>query len=384
MPVFGPGEICVFIENNTFRVVTNTTTISCTAKEEVYQYVVRNELKQKYYVLKPIKMSYRYAHGNRQYLVTVHRKSASVEWDLVSYTEKIKTLNGRDLFWYYRHEIRNLSLLVANKLGESFPECNTIVIEIVYDMEQSIWIQDTVLHFFRSKWSQYLTLVTNKELEPYVPDTDLLTKVTFNNYLNRYRKVIIKPCDGKEGVGIVQVSLKHDLSYEIHFGIKRIRTMNLEETYRFLEKKFLSEKYTIIQQRLPLATINNCPIDSRIIVQKVDSTWRTTGKIVKVAGEGFIIANAAQDLISLEKAIQDSNIQVTIYKLEVKIDEICIAAARQLEENSTGVTIIGFDIGITDLGDIWIIEGNHNPNLSMFNMLEDKRTYLKIMNAKRG
>ena len=37
------------------------------------------------------------------------------------------------------------------------------------------------------------------------------------------------------------------------------------------------------------------------------------------------------------------------------------SAARQLEKNKTGIKIIGFDIGITDQGDIWIIEGNDTP-----------------------
>ena len=97
-------------------------------------------------------------------------------------------------------------MLVAKKLGESFPTCNTIVIEIVYDMKGGIWIQDTVLHLSRSKWSQYLTLITKSSLESFVPDTDLFTKVTFNNFLNRYNEVIIKPCYGQEGLGIVQIS----------------------------------------------------------------------------------------------------------------------------------------------------------------------------------
>ena len=58
-------------------------------------------------------------------------------------------------------------------------------------------------------------------LSPYVPYTDLFTKVTFIDFLNRYHKVIIKPCYGQEGFGIVQISSNHDHSYEIHLGIKK-------------------------------------------------------------------------------------------------------------------------------------------------------------------
>lgn len=385
MPVFGPGEICVFVENDTFRVESKKSSIICADKEEVYQYVVRNEIKQKYYVLKPIKMNCRNAQGNHQYLVTVHRKSASVGWCLVSYSEKINSMNGRGIYKFFRQKISNLSLLVAEKLGESYLECNTIVIEIVYDMNGGIWIQDTILHLSGSKWSQYHAFITQSPLEPFVPDTDLFTKDTFHNFLHRYNEVIIKPCYGQEGSGIVQISSNKDRSYEIHSGIKKFTKATLKETYHFIEENYLAEKYYIIQQRIPLATINDCPIDCRVIVQKVDLTWRPTGKVVKVAGEGFIITNAAQELLSLEHAIRESNMaHVNIELLEYEIEEICKSAARKLEENRTGIKIIGFDIGITDQGEIWIIEGNHVPNLSMFYKLEDKSIYMNILNAKRN
>ena len=57
--------------------------ITCTDKEEVYQHLVRNEIKQKYYVIKPIKMNRRYFQNNFQYFVTVHRKSTLHEWHLI-------------------------------------------------------------------------------------------------------------------------------------------------------------------------------------------------------------------------------------------------------------------------------------------------------------
>lgn len=383
-PVFGTREIFVYTENNMFRIESMLKSITCTDKEEAYQHLVRNELKQKYYVIKPIKMNHRCSQKNFHYLVTVHRKSTLHEWRLMGTTEKSNSINGRGIYKFFCKKIASLSLIVAKKLGESFPACNTIVIEIVYDMKGGIWIHDTMLHLSGSKWSQHLVFITKCSLEPYVPDTDLFTKFSLNNFLNRYNEVIIKPCYGQEGLGIVQISLTNDCSYEIHSGIRKFTIATLEKTYHYIEKNYLTEKYYIIQQRLPLATINDCPIDCRVIVQMVDSTWRATGKIVKVAGEGFFITNAAQELLSLENALQDSNMSLlNIELLEDEIDEICTCAARQLEKNKTGLKIIGFDIGITGQGDIWIIEGNHIPDLSMFYELEDKSIYMNIIKAKK-
>ncbi len=385
LPAFGSGEICVSVVNNQFKIVSKSKTVMCTDKEAVYQHLIRHEIKQKYYVIKPLKMSRRYAQGNCRYLVTVHRKSASHEWDLHSYTEKMNATNGRGLYKYFRHEIGNLSLLVAKKLGECFPTCHTIVVEIVYDMQRGIWIHDTVLHLPRSKWNQYLTLMTERSLKLFSPHTDLYTEATLHDFLARYHEIIIKPCNGQSGLGIVQVTVNHDDSYEIHSGIKKMNKATLEETYHFIEEQYLSEKDYIIQRKLPLATINGCPFDCRVIVQKVDSAWKITGRIVKIAAEGFIVTNAAQELVSLEDAIESSNMLFTsIESLEAKIDEICIAAAGQLEENKTGIKIIGFDIGITKRGEIGIIEGNGAPDLSMFYKLEDKKMYKTIKNIEHG
>lgn len=385
LPAFGSGEICVSAVNNRFTIVSKSKTVICTDKETVYQHLMRHEITQKYYVIKPLKMSRRYAQGHCRYLVTAHRKSASHAWTIRSYTEKMNTTNGRGIYRYFRHKIGNLSMLVAEKLGESFPTCHTIVVEIVYDMQMGIWIHDTKLHLPRSKWNQYLTLMTERSLKPFMPHTDLYTEATLHDFLLRYHEIIIKPCNGQSGLGIVQVSVNHDHSYEIHSGIKKKTIGTLEEAYHFIEENHLSERDYIIQQKLPLAMINGCPIDCRVIVQKVDSAWKTTGKIVKIAAEGFIVTNAAQGLVSLKDAIQYSNMRFrSIESLEAKIDEICIVAAGRLEENKTGIKIIGFDIGMTKRGGIGIIEGNGAPDLSMFHKLEDKKMYTAIKNIERG
>ena len=223
--------------------------------------------------------------------------------------------------------------------------CNTIVIEILYDLIGGVLIQDTVLHLTTSKWRQYQTLMTKSSLESFVPDTDLLTQETFKYFLDKYKEVIIKPCLGQQGKGVVQISLTNPDSFEIHSGIRKVTKVGLDETYRFIEEHFLSNKYYLVQQKIPLVTIKGCPIDVRVIAQKPDSTWIVTGKIVKVAAKEFIITNAAQKLLLLEDAIRDSTIShLKSEVLETKIDEICISAAKKLEEYNTKITIIGFDI----------------------------------------
>jgi D-alanine-D-alanine ligase-like ATP-grasp enzyme len=111
---------------------------------------------------------------------------------------------------------------------------------------------------------------------------------------------------------------------------------------------------------------------------------KVTGKLVKVAGKDFFVTNAAQKLLTLENAWKESAIShINIKTLEKDIDEVCLLAANQLEKGNKKIDIIGFDIGISDQGDIWIIEGNYVPDLTMFNKGEFEQMYKNIGNAKK-
>lgn len=125
------------------------------------------------------------------------------------------------------------------------------------------------------------------------------------------------------------------------------------------------------------------PIDIRVVTQKMNSAWKVTGKIVKVAGEHFFITNAAQKLITVDQAINDAiPPSIHIKNLESWLNKICLEASVRLEENSEELTIIGFDIGLAKNGSLWMIEGNMVPEVNMFNKLEDKTMYQMILDVR--
>ncbi|WML42354.1 YheC/YheD family protein [Neobacillus sp. OS1-2] len=383
-PAFGRGEICISTEHNHYKIFSMAKLTVLMNKEDLYQHLVRHELTEKHHIIQPGKSQSCFLKSPFQYFVTVHRKLPSAEWLYVSKTEKIRSVTGKYFYMYFFKKIESIAILAAERLGESFPECNTIVIEIAYDLKGGIWIQDTVLHFPKSKWSQFNTLNINSTLSSFLPNTDLFSKVTLSHFLQKYNDVIIKPCVGQEGRGILKVTSDNQLTYAIYVGRKKILKANFEETYHFIEEQLLPRKYYIVQQTLPLASIDGCPLDVRVIVQTYDSTWHVTGKIVKVAAQDFFVTNIAQKLLSLEEAIRDANIlNKNKETLESEMEATCITAACQLEANLPGKNIIGFDIGFTPQGDIWIIEGNYHPNLSMFYRLEDRDMYMNILRAKR-
>lgn len=383
-PAFGPSEISIFTINTQFKIVSETGELIAPNKEKVYDYLIQYKLKQTHYIIQPIKLYFHSQLSPFHYFITAHREAHSTEWTIVSKIKKYNFLFEQAHSELFIQKIHHLSILAAQKLSNSFPDCNTIVLEVVA-IHESIWIQDIVLHLPISKWSQFHSLNTTTTLSPYIPVTKLLTQNTMFEFLNQFNEVIIKPCQGQQGTGIVQITKIDSATFEIHAGRSKQTKSSFAKTYQYIQKIYQSKKYYLIQPKLPLATINDCPMDVRILVQKSGKLWMITGEIVKVAAKNFIITNAAQKLLSIMNALQASNIAHLNKKMLIsKIESICLTAAKVLENTKTGITIIGFDVGITLSGEIWIIEGNYQPDLSMFYRANDKTIYMNISKGSKS
>ena len=376
--VYGSEEIKIKFENNQYTIQTCNKNILVDEKEALYA-TVKNEMKQPYYIIQ--KMPTR-SQLFRQF-VTLHRNTPASDWYVAAKTKQKRIRFSAFIAEIFFRKIQQIILRAATCLGKSFPDCHVIVLDIAYDWRGNLSIYDVVLHLPNSKWSQYHMLSSKSVLQKYSPKTDYLTQETFCHYLHHYEAVIVKPCVGQNGKGIVQIRRKNDGTYEIHTGIKKRIKMNVEEAFDYLKRHYLSQREYLIQQRIELATINNCPIDIRVVTQKVNAMWKVTGKLVKIAGEQFFITNAAQKLITLNQAVNEAIPPSIQFKnLESRLNNICLLASERLEENSEELTIIGFDIGLAKNGSLWIIEGNLVPDVNMFNKLEDKTMYQTIVDAR--
>lgn len=378
-PVFGSNKIRVIKNKQHILVNSMTTSTVCISSEEAYNHLIYYELTEKYYILQE-SMHRKCDH----LLLTVHRNSTN-QWTISKRTEKRSSLLSRLNTYVLRGKIDVIAIQVASVLGQSFTNVHTIVVEIAMDLKGNLFVIDTVLHFQKSKWSQYNTLMTSQFLTSHMPQTDLLTKKTFVQFSGKYKEIILKPANGKEGRGIVRIIKMMDGSYIMHIGKKKVKKKNFRETYKLLQEVYLLQDYYLIQQCLPLATIDSCPVDIRVIMQIISSDWKVTGKIVKVASKDYFITNAAQQLLPFQDAIDASTVlDKNVKQIEKEIEAICLVAAKKLETEHEEMKIIGFDVGLTNNGQLWIIEGNFNPDLSMFSMLKDRSIFMKILTYKRG
>lgn len=372
-PIIGLDFIKVYKLNDLFQVSMNNIAQTFSTFDEVYAFIEQHKLHQNY-VIQPIISSLSYLHNPFHCFVTLYRTSNN--WEISSFTKIYNDFSEGFLVYKHLLEIELIAKLAAEALQDAYSMCETIVLEISINPLGEIYIHDSYLHFPISKWNQYQLIKT------YMPHTQLLTDQTFKYFLKAYETVFIKPCNGQQGKNIIKISHHHTDLYEIHLGRKKWMA-NSSEIHHFFKEYIFVEDCYLIQQGIPLATIGKDVFDLRVVTQKINNTWQLSGGLAKVAGDDFFVTNATKMILPIEDAMKQSSIPLIYHDfLKKRINEICLNAARFLDHLQTRKEI-GFDVGITNRGEIWIIEGNYCSDISMFHQLEDLTMYKTILNNRR-
>ncbi|MDQ1004186.1 hypothetical protein QFZ28_004586 [Neobacillus niacini] len=238
------------------------------------------------------------------------------------------------------------------------------------------------------KWTKHKLMLENERLASFLPDTQYLNRTSLNTMLDKYNQIMVKPCNGFQGRGIIQISSLSNEQFVLHIERSETLINGKENIYDYLkENHFPRNRHRyIVQQRIPLATINNNPFDVRVMVQrKKDSLeWAVTGKLARVAANNFIVTNAAKAILSVENAIEISLVNnENIKDIVTDLEEVSLLIAGQLANSYTKKRVYGIDLGIDTEGKVWIIEANLTPAVSMFKLLNDG-SYETIKSYKRG
>jgi glutathione synthase/RimK-type ligase-like ATP-grasp enzyme len=332
----------------------------------------------RFYILQDLSFLHNKNKALYNLYVTVQRKIDN-KWTVADIFEKSGLLNHDELSLVQK-QYHDIFIETARCLESSFPECTTLVLDIGM-LQEKLWIQDVELHFPKSKWSQYQILKTKKEISPFLPNTQLATPITILDFIEKYKQVMLKPCIGQWGLGVIQVSLVKGEIFELHIERNLHIIEGRKELISYLLEYFLPKKTYMVQERIQLATIDDCVFDTRVMVQREDPTseWEVTANAVKVASKKFIVTNVARALLPLEVALEKSSIKNTSSQsINTKLDEICMDAANHLGEHFKDITIIGMDVGIDEQGEIKIIETNFVPDISLFKKLSDRSIFEKI------
>ncbi|NGQ96823.1 hypothetical protein G3578_16785 [Brevibacillus sp. SYP-B805] len=246
------------------------------------------------------------------------------------------------------------------------------------------------------KWERYCILREDHRIHAYLPETRLLTEETLWQMLSKTDAVILKPAAGSGGAGIILVFSAGDDRFIIQEKLTK-QSVNRDDLFSCLTQtilkefasfvdssevnKILSESY-LIQHRIAIAEIEQRPFDIRVMVQRKNgSPWKVTGKLAKLAADGYAITNVnlGATILPVETAIQRSSLHTLSQDaLLSELDQVALLAVERLQQHYPNIGVIGFDMCFDMQGKLWIIEANFRPDDYIFLELEDKTMYQTI------
>lgn len=372
-PVYGEfGEDFIFItqlKKNVFKVCNTTHSRVIVGNQEVFQYIIKQLNEQMLYL---VQQGVNEEKRTSEFVATRYYVELQKEWtslDILNWKAGDRVCESI-IDSHTHRELDAITLLVANQLKKIHHDCKCIIFIMVIDTREQIKIFDVFMPNRKSKLWQYQILLENKKIATFLPETRRLWKKSFIDMISKYNQVMIKPSLGFKGMGITQITrIGEDLFELISEGNRKV-IIGTEEAFKSFDK--YSGMY-IIQQRIPLAIVDKCLFDFRVMVQKKDKEWIVIGILARVAYEGYVVTNIAKCILSYEEVLSKASISIDSNKLLDELGLICKLAAAQMDKFFNNRKIIGFDIAIDQHGTMWIIEANFNPDFQMFSRCDRGR-----------
>ncbi|NHM31114.1 YheC/YheD family protein [Neobacillus terrae] len=227
-----------------------------------------------------------------------------------------------------------------------------------------------------SKWKKHKLMMGNTNLQAYLPKTILLSNRSLIEWVENYTKVMLKPCFGSQGKGVIQITSFPNKDFEVHHEYQRTIIKGKEQLYDYLKENYYRRRNTkyIIQEKIPLASIQENPFDIRVMVQRKINTseWTVTAKCAKVAANNYVITNVAKAILPVDQALEESCLSnFSLANIDTKLNEISLTIVEHLSYFYPKTRAFGIDLGIDEKGEIWIIEVNLRPSIFMFKSLKD-------------
>ncbi|QVK20508.1 YheC/YheD family protein [Mycoplasmatota bacterium] len=230
----------------------------------------------------------------------------------------------------------------------------------------------------------YNLIKRNKKLSRYLPKTSKCKDFELvDDFLYKYRKVILKPTNSSRGRGIcvIEETDKNFIVYDYRVKDGKMRTFNdLSALRNFFNKNPMFFHNYLVQEYIDLAELDGGKFDIRVVIQKnLNDKWDCTGIECRVS-TGKEITNVAQGsyikglIFTLTKVFKLELGETLQYKK--KIIKLCIDTARHIESDRKYIEF-GMDIAIDKKKNLWLLEANVRPSFTGFKSL-DYSSYLKI------
>lgn len=219
---------------------------------------------------------------------------------------------------------------------------------------------------FLSKWEVYEQLIQEKQLNTFIPETNIFTEEILAEFLQKYNTVFIKPVHGSQGRNIIKITKEDDNHFHIQSTASNKTEINGYEALVEHLKIAQGSRISIIQQGIPLLTIDECNVDFRALCHKnLHDHWNTTSLVARISQKDEFVSNIARGG-TVKKPLQAL---ISCMKMKLaqeiiaQIKELAIETSTMISRYSPGITgELGIDIGVTSEGKLWLIEVNSKPS----------------------
>jgi hypothetical protein len=221
------------------------------------------------------------------------------------------------------------------------------------------------------KWQVHSWLAADEKTVRYLPPAMKFERIdTACEFIQYHRNVYMKPVHGSRGVGIIRMVRFPDGTAQYQMKKKNgeiVTTMfpGVQQALLALQGKLKRGGY-VIQAALKLLSLQGCPFDIRVILQKDGSgQWKRTKMVSRVARAGDITSNLSTggNAFSVREVLghifKDRKQVRALYR---RLCQVANLVPRVIEEQSRQqYGEMGLDFGIDEAGAIWIIEVNSRP-----------------------
>ncbi|OBZ12901.1 hypothetical protein A8L34_27340 [Bacillus sp. FJAT-27264] len=230
------------------------------------------------------------------------------------------------------------------------------------------------------KLGKYEFMKKYKMISIFLPDTRKATLSNIKIMLKLYRSVYLKPDEGTGGRGIYKLT-KSKNSLILRVGSNSRMYSSLNELYTSIQRILIRDKY-IVQEGIELLKHNNRSFDVRVMVQKNgEGTLDVTGIIGRQAKRNKVVTNFHSggtplpiDTL-LKSHLNDESRKQYIKKME-RLGRDSSAVLSKIYKSKRA---FGVDIAIDNKMNLWVLEINTQPDMSIFNTLKNKTMYKRIL-----
>ena len=245
-------------------------------------------------------------------------------------------------------------------------------------------------HQVKSKLAVAYVLENTPQLRCFIPETELLNKISFTRMIDEYDILYLKPDRGRKSRDIIWIKRLFDPQQYIlcRSYSEEQKEFKSKSSLWLAVKEIISGTKYIIQQGIDSKTAAQRHFDLRCHVLRVNGKWVVGGICARLgAPEKFVTTSHHGGTPTLIEILLNQHLNYSREEeneIMQRLHKCILAAANAISPMYPNLKEFAVDIGIDPEKRIWIFEVNIEPLIrGNFKLLPDKTMYRLICSLRK-